>query len=237
MNIALIGYGKMGREIEAIALDRGHQISLKVTRENADFTPGDLAGTDVAIEFSRPEAAVNNIQKCVSAGVPVVVGTTGWYDEFDAVVQQVNDNKGCLFYASNFSLGVNIFFKVNEYLAEIMNRYPEYQVSMEEIHHTQKLDAPSGTAITAAEKILGQIDRKESWKLDESEEDKDLVITAKRLPEVPGTHEVFYSSSIDTLSFKHEAHNRKGFALGSVLAAEFCHGKTGVYNMNNLLGL
>ncbi|MBD77655.1 MAG: 4-hydroxy-tetrahydrodipicolinate reductase [Crocinitomicaceae bacterium] len=235
MRIAIIGYGKMGKEIEKIALERGHSISARLSSSNAGFDTAALADTDVAIEFTKPESAVQNIKVCSESKVPVVVGTTGWYDEFDSVSAHIEQNNSALFYATNFSMGVNIFWKVNQYLAKIMDAYPAYNVDMEEIHHTQKLDAPSGTAITTAEKIIAKIDRKKNWKLDEENQPEELKIIAKREPDVPGTHEVFYRSEIDSISLKHEAHSRKGFALGSVLAAEFLNNKTGLYSMNDLL--
>lgn len=235
MKIAIIGYGKMGKVIEAIAQERGHEVCARLTSADAGFGTEALNGADAAIEFTRPEFAIENIHTCFKAGVPVIVGTTGWYEEFEAVSSACSAEKGGLFYATNFSLGVNIFWKMNQVLGNIMNNYPDYEVEMEEIHHTQKLDAPSGTAITTAEKIIETLDRKTSWKLDESQVESDLKVIAKRLPDVPGTHQVFYSSEIDTISIKHEAHNRKGFALGSVLAAEFMNKKQGVYTMNDLL--
>lgn len=240
MNIALIGYGKMGKEIEKIALERGHSISLKVTRANADYTAKDLSDTDVAIEFSVPQAAKSNILKCFEANVPVAIGTTAWYDDFDTVKEVCLTTNQTMLYASNFSLGVNIFFNINEKIAQIMNQHNAYKVDMEEIHHTQKLDAPSGTAITTAEKILSNIDRLSEWKLEGTESEtteKQLEIKALREPDVPGTHTVRYESDIDILEFKHEAKNRKGFALGSVLAAEFIVDKKGIFTMNDLLGL
>ncbi|MGB0390530.1 MAG: 4-hydroxy-tetrahydrodipicolinate reductase [Salibacteraceae bacterium] len=235
MKIAIIGYGKMGKEIEAIAIERGHEICAKLTSSDKGFGKNELNDADAAIEFTRPEFAVENIKACFNASVPVIVGTTGWYDDFEQIKQDCQTKKGAILSATNFSLGVNIFWKANEYLASIMNTQPSYNVSMEEIHHTQKLDAPSGTAITTAEKIINQVDRKTSWSLDTENSPEELKIEAKRLPDVPGTHEVFYSNEIDTISMKHEANSRKGFALGSVLAAEFIKDKQGVFTMNDLL--
>lgn len=237
MKIALIGYGKMGKEIEKVALERGHSISLKVTRENSDYTPEDLSNSDVAIEFSVPAAAKTNIQKCFAANVPVVVGTTAWYDRFEELVNQCKTENKALFYASNFSLGVNLFWKLTEQLGQLMNAHKEYQPNIHEIHHTEKLDAPSGTAITTAEKLLASHLQFKNWYLNEGEEQTDkLAITADRLPGVPGTHTVTFQSDIDRIDLTHEAKNRKGFALGSVLAAEFLVDKKGVYSMNDLLG-
>ena len=235
MKIALIGYGKMGKEIEKIVLERGHSISAKITSNSSDSDMDSVKESDVAIEFSNPESAVKNIAFCSKNQIPVVVGTTGWYSDFDAIKEKIEQDKSALFHATNFSMGVNIFWKANEYLAKMMNSYPAYNVEMEEIHHTQKLDAPSGTAITTAEKIIENIDRKSEWQLDHKNQNDQLKIIAKREPNVPGTHEVFYNSEIDSISIKHTAHSRKGFALGSVLAAEFIVDKKGVYSMNNLL--
>ena len=235
MKIAIIGYGKMGKEIEAIAIERGHEICARLTSVNKGFGKVELNGADAAIEFTRPEFAVENIIACFNASVPIAVGTTGWYAHFEEIKKECKSSKGTLLSATNFSLGVNLFWKANEYLANMMNTQPDYNVSIEEIHHTQKLDAPSGTAITTAEKIINHLDRKTKWNLDAENSNEELKIEAKRLPKVPGTHEVFYSSEIDTISIKHEAHNRKGFALGAVLAAEFIKDKQGVYTMNDLL--
>lgn len=234
MNIAIIGYGKMGRVIERIALERGHTITAKITSKEADFSPEVLKGSDVAIEFSIPDAAISNMSKCFQASVPVVVGTTGWMDQLEQVTQECTSKKGGLFYASNFSVGVNIFFKVNQLLAKLMNPQ-DYQVSMEEIHHTQKLDSPSGTALTLANQILDNVDRKDSWVESESPETDQLGITAKRIADTPGTHIVTYENAIDKIEIMHEAKGREGFALGSVLAAEFMAGKEGIFGMDDLL--
>lgn len=235
MNIALIGYGKMGKEIEAIAIQRKHNISLIVEKDNADLvTDSDLKRADVAIEFSTPHSVIQNIHTCVNAGLPIVVGTTGWYDKFDEIKQFCEANKGGLFYASNFSLGVNLFFKVNQYLAELMNHYPEYDISMEEIHHVHKLDKPSGTAITLAKQILEKVERKKSWSLEKGKKE-DLFIQDVREGEVPGTHIIRYQSAIDDIEIMHKAHNRKGFALGAVVAAEFLAGKKGIYTMQDIV--
>ncbi len=237
MKIVLLGYGKMGKEIEAIALERQHEIVLKVDEHNsASVTAKDLQPADVAIEFSTPHTVVGNIYKCFEASLPVVVGTTGWYDKFDAITKDCGDQKQSLFHATNFSLGVNIFFKVNSYLAKIMNNFPGYEISMEEIHHIHKLDKPSGTAISLASQIIEQVGRKEKWALENNHSTDTLFIKDVREGEVPGTHIVKYTSAVDDIEIMHKAHNRKGFALGAVLAAEFLKGKKGVFTMNDMLG-
>lgn len=236
MKIALIGYGKMGKEIEQIALSRGHQIVLKVDVTNATtYTLEELKNADAAIEFSIPESAVKNIYKCFDAGIPVVVGTTGWLDKLNEVKQKCNSLNQTLFYASNYSIGVNLFFKLNEYLAKLMNRYSDYNVSMEEIHHVHKLDAPSGTAISLANQIIENLDAKTKWVNESTNELNDLGIVSKRIDEVPGTHTVTYASAVDEISITHIAHNRKGFALGAVIAAEWVAGKKGIFGMNDLM--
>lgn len=236
MKIVLLGYGKMGKEIEKIALDRKHEIVLKVDETNANsITNEDLKKGDVAIEFSTPHTVINNIYKCLDAQLPIVVGTTGWYEQFDKIKSDCAAKKSSLFYATNFSVGVNLFFKVNKYLAEIMNNYRDYDVSMEEIHHIHKLDKPSGTAITLAEQIIQKIDRKNGWSIDKQNPET-LFIKDIREGEVPGTHIIKYSSPIDDIEIMHKAHNRKGFALGAVLAAEFMHNKKeGIYTMSDLI--
>ena len=237
MRIALLGYGKMGKVIEELALERGHEISLKTSSETAIQSTGELKDTDLAIEFSTPDAAPENIALCLEAGIPIVVGTTGWYKHLERIVELLKVEEGRLFTATNFSLGVNIFFKLNEKLAQMMNELDQYEVGIEEIHHTEKLDAPSGTAITTAEIILDELKRKKNWKLDGKASDE-LSIQALRLPNVPGTHTVSYTSEIDSISLKHEAKNRKGFALGALLAAEWLTKQSsGVYGMENLLKL
>lgn len=236
MNIALIGYGKMGKEIEQIALSRGHSIVLKVDRNNAEtYSVDELKKADVAIEFSLPKSAVANIYKCFDANVPVVVGTTGWLSALNEVQAKCVDNNQALFYASNYSIGVNLFFKLNEYLAKMMNAYPDYNVAMEEIHHVHKLDAPSGTAITLANQVIEQIKEKEKWVNGPTNATNELSIISKRIDEVPGTHSITYSSAVDEISISHIAHNRKGFALGAVVAAEWIVGKKGIYGMNDLM--
>lgn len=235
MNIALIGYGKMGKEIETIALNRNHTIVLKVDKDNADsVTAEDLKKADVAIEFSTPHTVLENINKCFDAGVPIVVGTTGWYDNFISIEKQCKEKNGTLFHATNFSVGVNLFFKVNKFLAELMNKYNDYDVSMEEIHHIHKLDKPSGTAITLANQVIEKIERKQKWSIEEKSSDT-LFIEDKRIGEVPGTHIIKYQSPIDDIEIMHKAHNRKGFALGAVIAAEFLKGKKGIYTMSDII--
>jgi 4-hydroxy-tetrahydrodipicolinate reductase len=237
MNIALFGYGKMGKEIEKIALSRGNKIVLIVDVNNVDtFTIDELKKADAAIEFSTPETAVKNIYKCFEANVPVVVGTTGWLGRLDEVKKKCVENNQTLFYASNYSIGVNLFLKLNTYLAKLMNNHSEYNVSMEEIHHVHKLDAPSGTAITIAEQIIEQVDSKKKWVNDPTDNLQELAIVSKRIGEVPGTHTVTYASGIDEISITHLANNRKGFAMGAVIAAEWVKGKKGIFGMNDLMG-
>ncbi|MCW3083997.1 MAG: 4-hydroxy-tetrahydrodipicolinate reductase [Bacteroidetes bacterium] len=236
MNIALIGYGKMGKEIEQIALARGHKITLKVGTANAaSYTADELKQADVAIEFSTPEAAIRNIYKCFDASVPVVVGTTGWLGHLEEVKKACTQKDQAFFYASNYSIGVNLFFKLNEALAKMMNNYPAYNVSMEEIHHVHKLDAPSGTAISLANQVIGQLPAKQKWINAETKNPAELSIISKRMDEVPGTHTVTYSSDVDEISITHIAHNRKGFALGAVIAAEFLQNKKGMFGMSDLM--
>lgn len=228
----------MGKEIEQIALQRKHEIALKIDENNiASITKEDLQKCDVAIEFSTPASAVSNMTRCFLSGVPVVVGTTGWYDRLEKVKKLCEENDGCLFYASNFSIGVNIFFKMNEELAKIMNNYADYDVSMEEIHHVHKLDAPSGTAISLANQVTDNLKRKKKWVNTQTKKTDELEIISKRIDEVPGTHTVKYHSAIDDIEITHKAHNRKGFAMGAVLAAEFVKGKSGVFGMNDLMHL
>lgn len=235
MNIALIGYGKMGKEIEAIALQRKHTIVLKVDETNATtITTKELQQADVAIEFSTPHTVIQNIKKCFEAQLPVVVGTTGWYEQFEEIKKECDLKNGTLFHATNFSLGVNLFMKVNSYLAEMMNKYRDYEVSMEEIHHIHKLDKPSGTAITLANQIIENIERKKNWSIEDNKPET-LFIKDIREGEVPGTHIIKYQSAVDDIEIMHKAHNRKGFALGAVIAAEFAHNKKGIFTMNDLL--
>ena len=237
MNIALFGYGKMGKEIEQIALQRNHTIVLKINRDNIQsVTPQQLKQADVAIEFSTPDTVIENIQKSFDANLPVVVGTTGWYNKFDEIKNNCLKANQSLFYATNFSLGVNLFFKMNEQLAKMMNNFSDYEVSMREIHHMHKLDKPSGTAITTAERVLANHNQKNKWSINTGV-DKNLFIDVLREDEVPGTHTVYYTSAVDEISITHKAFNRKGFALGAVLAAEFIAPKKGVFTMNDLLNL
>ncbi len=232
MKIALLGYGKMGKVIEKIALERGHEIVLK---KSSDGSFSNLNTADVAIDFSTPDAAVCNISECLHTNIPIVSGTTGWLAQYDEMVALCEEKKGAFIYGSNFSLGVNLFFELNNYLAKMMSNFNQYQVSMEEIHHTQKLDAPSGTAISLANGII-ENSAYENWTLDNPNE-KQIPIDAKRIENVPGTHTVFYTSTVDTIEIKHTAHNREGFALGAVIAAEWLVGKKGVFTMKNVLGL
>lgn len=240
MRIALLGYGKMGKMIERIALERGHEIVLVVDEANrSEVTPEQLRRAEVAIEFSAPAVAVDNYKWCFEQGVPVVSGTTGWLDCWDEVVKHCRQRKGAFFYASNFSIGVNLFFRLNKYLATLMNGFGYYKVSVEETHHVHKLDAPSGTAITIAEGILEQHERYKSWQLDGGKEVADgvLPIVAKRIGEVPGIHTVSYKSDVDEIEIRHSAFSREGFALGAVLAAEFLKGKKGIFGMEDMLQL
>ena len=233
MKIALLGYGRMGKAIEKIAENRGHQIVARWD-ENSQNDP--LAEADVAINFSVPTAAVSNIQAAFGHQVPVVCGTTGWLDEYETITQQAQAENCGFLYASNFSVGVNLFFALNQQLAKLMAPYPEYQASLEEIHHVHKLDAPSGTAITLAEGILKNDPRYSEWSLTAQQEHQ-LPIEALREPDVPGTHTVSYQSPIDTLEIRHEAHSREGFALGAVIAAEWLAGKSGIFSMNDVLNI
>ena len=236
MNILLMGYGKMGQAIEKIAKSKGHHISGRITSGNTEQLNKDVWDTtDVVIEFSSPEAAAKNIQLCLENNKPVVSGTTGWLREKPKIESLCKKMNGTFFYASNFSIGVNIFFRVNRYLAQIMEQNPQYDVSMKEIHHTEKKDSPSGTAITLAEGIMSEINRKTSWSEVEGAGDEMIKITSEREGQVPGTHIVRYDSEIDTIEIKHEAHSRQGFAVGAVLVAEWIKDKKGVLSMENFL--
>lgn len=236
MNIALIGYGKMGHEIEKIALKRGHNIVSIIDMNNLEeFNSPAFQSADVAIEFSTPDSAIQNYRKCFEVGVAVVAGTTGWLEHLDEVKRACAEQGKTFFYASNYSLGVNVFFALNKYLAKIMNNYPSYEVKMEEVHHIHKLDAPSGTAITLAEDLIKEVDRKERWSLEVEEKQTDLPIHCIREGEVPGIHEIIYESEADIISIKHDAKSRVGFALGAVLAAEFTNGKKGFLGMGDML--
>jgi len=232
MKIALLGYGRMGKEIEKIAISRGHEI---VIRKDIDDII-DITLADVAIDFSVPNAAFNNISNCLEYNVPVIAGTTGWLEKYDDAVALCHQKNGAFMYASNFSIGVNIFFQLNKQLAKLMSPFEDYQVAMEEIHHTQKLDAPSGTAITLAEGII-ENSSKNNWELGKKTSPENIPIVSKRIPDVPGTHTIWYSSEVDTIEIKHTAHSRKGFALGAVIAAEWIVGKSGVFSMKDVLNI
>jgi 4-hydroxy-tetrahydrodipicolinate reductase len=237
MNIALIGYGKMGKAIEEIAVSRGHAIVLKVGLENLeDNTTRKIRQADVAIEFTGPESAYDNIVRCLDAGVPVVSGSTGWLARIDEIRQYCRQKNGTFLYASNFSVGVNLFFEVNKRLAELMAGHPEYEPRITEIHHTEKKDAPSGTAITLAEQLLEKIHRKKEWVNHISDNLDDLEILSERVDPAPGTHTIAYASDIDTITITHTAHNRRGFATGAVLAAEFIASRKGIFQMSDVLG-
>ncbi len=236
MKIGLYGYGKMGKTIERLAKDRGHEIVVKIDSINS-IAKEDLKKADVFIEFSRPELATSHIQNCFEAGIPVVVGTTGWYAEFDSIKESCAKLNGAILTATNFSIGVNLFFELNKQLAKLMSAHPAYNVEVEEIHHTQKLDAPSGTAITISEGIIENYPTKSNWVIDQSPKENEIEIKAIRLPDVPGTHEISYQSAIDDISIKHTAHSRDGFALGAIIAAEFIKNKHGVFSMKDVLKL
>jgi 4-hydroxy-tetrahydrodipicolinate reductase len=233
MKIALLGYGKMGKTIEKIAIKRGHDVVLTIDKDDNDY---DITKADVAIDFSIPNVAFNNISNCINNKVPVVSGTTGWLDKYDDAVALCKEKNGAFIYASNYSLGVNIFFELNKTLAKMMSALEQYDVSMEEIHHTQKLDAPSGTAISLAKGVIEQHEGYSHWKLDEKANNT-IPIVAKRIEDVPGTHTVTYKSEVDTINIEHIAHTRQGFALGAVVAAEWIAGKTGVFTMNDVLNI
>lgn len=236
MKIALIGYGKMGKAIEGIAIERGHEIVLRIDAENTEALNNDnLQQADLAIEFTNPDSAINNIKQCFDAAIPVVCGTTGWLEHWDQIKADCENKNGSFLYASNFSIGVNLFFELNKKLAQLMQNRPEYNCSIEEIHHTAKKDAPSGTAITIAENIIASNPNKKNWVLGETADINSLSITSKRIDPAPGTHIVSYNSVIDSIEIKHTAHNRIGFATGAVLAAEFLLGKKGVYGMGDVL--
>lgn len=245
MKIALIGYGKMGKEIEKIALAKGHEIVLKISAENlSDFNESNLMKADVAIEFTTPHSVLENVKKCADVNLPVIVGTTAWYEHFDEITGYVKSKDSALFYATNFSIGVNLFFKINEMIASVMKDF-DYALSIDEIHHTQKLDAPSGTAITTAEHIIKNHPKKNKWinkivteshsEIDLNDVSSNLLIRSIRKDAVPGTHTVYYDSAVDTIEITHTAHNRVGFAAGAVNAAEWIIGKKGIFNMNDML--
>lgn len=233
MKIALLGYGKMGQTIEKIAVSRGHEIVLTIDKDAPAY---DISMADVAIDFSIPSSAVDNITNCLKHDVPIVSGTTGWLEHFEEMKKLCLDQKGAFIYASNYSLGVNIFFELNEHLAKMMGNLNQYNVAIEEIHHKQKLDEPSGTAITLAEGVIEHTQNTQ-WELDKASQENSIPISAIRSPEVPGTHTITYNSSVDQIDIKHTAHNRQGFALGAVVAAEWIVGKKGVFTMKDVLGI
>jgi 4-hydroxy-tetrahydrodipicolinate reductase len=238
MKIALIGYGKMGRAIEEIAAAKGHEIVLKIDMDNQhEFTKENLSKADVAIEFTGPHSAVDNLKQLFDAGIAVVSGSTGWLERWEEVKSHCESRNGAFIYASNFSIGVNLFFELNSHLAKLMSNHAAYEVSMEEIHHTQKKDAPSGTAITLAEQVMQHVKTKKQWVNKASTNNADLLITSKRIDPAPGTHSIKYHSEIDDIEIIHTAHSRKGFAGGAVAAAEFIAGKKGIYTMKDVLGL
>ena len=237
MNIALIGYGKMGKAIEEIAISRGHSVVVKFNSQNP-LESSQLRTTDVAIEFSQPDLALKHIKLCADGQIPIVVGTTAWEEHLPEIINHIDKREASLIYSSNFSIGVNLFFEMNKHLARLMNDKTDYVASITEIHHTQKIDAPSGTAMTLAKDLISNHPTYSSWKLtgqSENMEKSDLRISAIREENVPGTHLISYTSEIDTLTIEHQAHNRKGFALGAVIAAEFIHKKQGVYTMSDIL--
>jgi 4-hydroxy-tetrahydrodipicolinate reductase len=238
MRIAIIGYGRMGQMIEEVATERGHEIILKINIDNTDdFTSEKVTKADVAIEFSGPSSAFDNIKKCIDFGVPVVSGSTGWNNRLQEMKSYALERKGSLLHTSNFSIGVNIFFEVNKLLARLMATQPSYDVVLKEIHHAAKLDAPSGTAVSLAEQVLQNLPRKSKWINEDAHSNEELQIISERVDPAPGTHFVKYTSPIDDIEIIHTAHNRKGFALGAVLAAEYIRDKTGIFTMQEVLGL
>jgi len=237
MNIALIGYGKMGKIIESIAVSRGHSVNLKIDISNTEMlTIENLQKSDVAIEFTGPHSAFSNVIKCLKANIPVVCGSTGWLSQYDEAVEFCTNQQGTMLYASNFSVGVNVFFEVNKLLAGLMSNLNDYDVAITEIHHTEKKDAPSGTAITLAEQILELVKRKNAWENAETSDKSKLSIISERIDPAPGTHKITYRSAIDDIEIIHTAHNRNGFATGAVLAAEFLQNKKGIFSMKDVLG-
>jgi len=235
LKIALLGYGKMGKTIEEIAVEKGHKIVFRATVDTQDYTH--LSGADVAIEFSHPDAGFSNVQRCIEMGIPVVSGTTGWMDKMEKAKGLCDEKQGAFFYASNFSVGVNLFFALNERLSQLMNRFPTYQAELLEIHHTQKKDAPSGTAITLAEGIIQQHEHYTGWSLVPKSADNEIFIDVERVDPTPGTHKITWQSVIDTIEIQHIAHSRTGFATGALMAAEWLVGKTGCFTMRDLLQL
>ncbi|NOQ27738.1 MAG: 4-hydroxy-tetrahydrodipicolinate reductase [Bacteroidales bacterium] len=236
MNLAIIGYGKMGKEIEQIALDRGHKVLLKIDESNvSSVNKDDFKNIDVAIEFTVPGSAFSNINLCFKYDIPVVSGTTGWLNQFDIILEKCKTENQTFFYASNYSIGVNLFFKLNRNLAKMMNNFPDYSVKVEETHHTKKVDAPSGTAITITEGLIENIERKNKWEEENENSDDSIAVKSFREGNVPGNHKIIYESEFDKIMIEHDAKSRKGFALGAVLAAEFIADKKGYYTMNDLL--
>ena len=237
MNIAIVGYGKMGKIIEEVAISRGHAVDVKIDLNNLhDFNREVFAAIDVTIEFTGPHTAFDNVMKCLEMKMPVVCGSTGWLERLPEIENQCTNNNGAFLYASNFSVGVNIFFEINKHLARLMSGQPQYEIDIKEIHHTQKKDAPSGTAITLAEQVIENVPRKDTWVNTESISSNELAIVSERTDPYPGWHEVNYHSDIDEIKIVHNAFNRNGFALGAVLAAEFIHGKNGIFTMKDVLG-
>lgn len=237
MNIAIVGYGKMGKIIEEVALSRGHSVDVKIDLNNLhEFNANTFAHVDAAIEFTGPHTAFGNVMQCLEMGIPVVCGSTGWLDQLSEVTAACTDKQGSFMYASNFSVGVNIFFELNKQLAKLMSGQPQYDIHIKEIHHTQKKDAPSGTAITLAEQILNNHSIKSKWVNEPSKENDELSIISERIDPYPGWHEVNYTSGIDEIKIIHNAHSRNGFALGAVLAAEYIQDKKGIFTMKDVLG-
>lgn len=236
MRIMLLGYGKMGKTIEQIAIQRGHQVPFKIDYHNTeDLYKITAKDVDVAIEFTQPESAYRNVKFCLEAGIPIVCGTTGWLEKKSEMEELCRHKAGSFFYASNYSVGVNLFFHFNRILGRIMNSYPDYDINMEEIHHTEKKDAPSGTAITLAEGIIQTVNVKQKWVNEHSVKMEELPIISKRIENVPGTHTIAYMSPVDTIEIKHTAHSREGFASGAVIAAEWLVGKKGVFGMSDMI--
>ena len=237
MNIAIVGYGKMGRIIEEVAISRGHAVDVKIDLNNLhDFNKDVFAAIDVTIEFTGPHTAFDNVAKCLDMKMPVVCGSTGWLERLPEIENQCAKNNGAFLYASNFSVGVNIFFEINKNLARLMSGQPQYEMDIKEIHHTQKKDAPSGTAITLAEQVIENMPRKDTWVNEQTISPNEIAIVSERTDPYPGWHEVNYHSDIDEIKIVHNAFNRNGFALGAVLAAEFIHGKNGIFTMKDVLG-
>ena len=237
MNIAIVGYGKMGKIIEEVAISRGHAVDVKIDLNNLhDFNREVFAAIDVTIEFTGPHTAFDNVMKCLEMKMPVVCGSTGWLERLPEIENKCTNNNGAFLYASNFSVGVNIFFEINKHLARLMSGQPQYEIDIKEIHHKQKKDAPSGTAITLAEQVIENVPRKDKWVNTQSISSNELGIVSERTDPYPGWHEVNYHSDIDEIKIVHNAFNRNGFALGAVLAAEFIHGKNGIFTMKDVLG-